>query len=84
MIGDVLAVGYAEVLHDEARALDAFADSLDGPFEEAVQLILIQRQADRQPSRATSPEDRGDLRLDGDEARPSSASPKQSTASLAW
>src|SRR5678815_1141337 len=29
-----------EILHDEARALDALADSLDGPFEEAVQLIL--------------------------------------------
>src|SRR6476660_1969669 len=29
-----------EILHDEARALDALADSLDGPFEEAVRLIL--------------------------------------------
>jgi arabinose-5-phosphate isomerase len=28
------------ILHDEARALDALADSLDGPFEEAVRLIL--------------------------------------------
>jgi arabinose-5-phosphate isomerase len=29
-----------EVLHDEARALDALADSLDGPFAHAVGLIL--------------------------------------------
>jgi arabinose-5-phosphate isomerase len=29
-----------EILHDEARALDALADSLDGPFEQAVALIL--------------------------------------------
>ena len=29
-----------EILHDEARALDALAESLDGPFEEAVQLIF--------------------------------------------
>jgi arabinose-5-phosphate isomerase len=29
-----------EVLHDEARALDALADSLDARFEQAVQLIL--------------------------------------------
>jgi arabinose-5-phosphate isomerase len=27
------------ILHDEARALDALADSLDGPFEDAVRLI---------------------------------------------
>jgi arabinose-5-phosphate isomerase len=27
------------ILHDEARALDALADSLDGPFEKAVRLI---------------------------------------------
>ncbi|MFL6735735.1 MAG: SIS domain-containing protein [Sphingomonas sp.] len=37
--GDVLTFGRA-ILHDEARALDALADSLDGPFEEAVRLIL--------------------------------------------
>ena len=37
--GDVLTFG-REILHDEARALDALADSLDGPFEEAVRLIL--------------------------------------------
>jgi len=37
--GDVLSFGRA-ILHDEARALDALADSLDGPFEEAVRLIL--------------------------------------------
>jgi arabinose-5-phosphate isomerase len=36
---DVLSFGRA-ILHDEARALDALADSLDGPFEEAVRLIL--------------------------------------------
>ena len=29
-----------EILHDEARALDALADSLDGVFERAVALIL--------------------------------------------
>jgi len=28
------------ILHDEARALDALADSLDGPFETAVRLIF--------------------------------------------
>src|SRR3982751_2891979 len=37
--GDVLTFGRA-ILRDEARALDALADSLDGPFEEAVRLIL--------------------------------------------
>ena len=36
---DAIAFG-REILHDEARALDALADSLDGPFEEAVRLIL--------------------------------------------
>src|SRR5438874_13617890 len=36
---DVLQFG-REILHDEARALDALADSLDGPFEHAVRLIL--------------------------------------------
>src|SRR5438067_697499 len=36
---DVLQFG-REILHDEARALDALADSLDGPFEQAVGLIL--------------------------------------------
>src|SRR3954452_14941950 len=36
---DVLQFG-REVLHDEARALDALADSLDGPFETAVTLIF--------------------------------------------
>src|SRR2546421_7754624 len=36
---DVLQSG-REILHDEARALDALADSLDGPFEQAVRLIL--------------------------------------------
>lgn len=35
---DVLQFGRA-ILHDEARALDALADSLDGPFETAVGLI---------------------------------------------
>ena len=35
---DVLEFG-REILHDEARALDALAESLDGPFEEAIQLI---------------------------------------------
>jgi arabinose-5-phosphate isomerase len=39
MADDVLQFG-REVLHDEARALDALADSLDGAFEEAVRLIL--------------------------------------------
>jgi arabinose-5-phosphate isomerase len=39
MTGDVLQFG-REILHDEARALDALADSLDGPFEETVRLIL--------------------------------------------
>ena len=39
MASDVLQFG-REILHDEARALDALADSLDGPFEEAVRLIL--------------------------------------------
>jgi arabinose-5-phosphate isomerase len=39
MSPDVLQFG-REILHDEARALDALAESLDGPFEEAVRLIL--------------------------------------------
>lgn len=39
MASDVLQFG-REILHDEARALDALADSLDAPFEEAVRLIL--------------------------------------------
>lgn len=39
MTSDVLQFA-CEILHDEARALDALADSLDGPFEEAVRLIL--------------------------------------------
>src|SRR5690242_6290119 len=39
MADDVLQFGRG-VLHDEARALDALADSLDGPFEHAVELIL--------------------------------------------
>ena len=39
MADDILKFG-REILHDEARALDALADSLDGPFEEAVLLIL--------------------------------------------
>ena len=39
MTEDVLQFGRA-ILHDEARALDALADSLDGPFEDAVRLIL--------------------------------------------
>ena len=39
MESDMLQFG-REVLHDEARALDALADSLDGPFEQAVRLIL--------------------------------------------
>jgi arabinose-5-phosphate isomerase len=39
MADDVLQFG-REILHDEARALDALAESLGGPFEEAVRLIL--------------------------------------------
>ena len=39
MADDVLQFG-REILHDEARALDALAESLDGPFERAVDLIL--------------------------------------------
>src|SRR5579864_8971543 len=39
MADDVLQFARA-ILHDEARALDELADSLDGPFEEAVRLIL--------------------------------------------
>jgi len=39
MAEDVLKFG-REILHDEARALDALADSLDGPFETAVELIF--------------------------------------------
>ena len=39
MTSDVLQFG-REILHAEARALDALADSLGGPFEEAVGLIL--------------------------------------------
>src|SRR5690242_7844252 len=39
MADDVLQFG-RDILHDEARALDALADSLDGPFEGAVELIL--------------------------------------------
>lgn len=39
MSSDVLQFG-REILHDEARALDALADSLGAPFEEAVRLIL--------------------------------------------
>ena len=39
MADDVLQFG-REVLHDEARALDALAEGLDGAFEEAVRLIL--------------------------------------------
>jgi len=39
MADDVLQFG-REILHDEARALDALAESLNGPFEEAVRLIL--------------------------------------------
>jgi arabinose-5-phosphate isomerase len=35
----VLEFGRA-ILHDEARALDALADSLDGPFDDAVRLIF--------------------------------------------
>jgi arabinose-5-phosphate isomerase len=37
--GDILTFGRA-ILHDEARALDALADSLGEPFEEGVRLIL--------------------------------------------
>jgi arabinose-5-phosphate isomerase len=36
---DVIAFGRS-VLHDEARALDALADSLGAPFEDAIGLIL--------------------------------------------
>jgi hypothetical protein len=36
---DMLEFG-REILHDEARALDALADSLGEPFERAVGLIL--------------------------------------------
>jgi len=39
MADDVLQFARA-ILHDEARALDELAESLDGPFEEAVRLIL--------------------------------------------
>lgn len=39
MTSDVLQFG-REILHDEARALDSLAESLDGPFEDAVRLIL--------------------------------------------
>jgi len=39
MADDVLQFG-REILHDEARALDALAESLDGPFEAAVELVL--------------------------------------------
>lgn len=39
MADDVLQFGRA-ILHDEARALDELADSLGGPFEDAVRLIL--------------------------------------------
>src|SRR3954467_14112732 len=39
MTDDVLQFG-REILHDEARALDALAESLGAPFEQAVQLIL--------------------------------------------
>jgi len=39
MADDVLQFG-REILHDEARALDALADELDGSFENAVRLIL--------------------------------------------
>jgi len=39
MADDVLQFG-REILHDEACALDALAESLDGPFEAAVELIL--------------------------------------------
>ncbi|MEO7365768.1 MAG: KpsF/GutQ family sugar-phosphate isomerase [Sphingomicrobium sp.] len=36
---DVLTFG-RDILHDEARALDALADSLDEPFERAIAVIL--------------------------------------------
>jgi arabinose-5-phosphate isomerase len=39
MTDDMLQFG-REILHDEARALDALAESLGGPFEHAVHLIL--------------------------------------------
>src|SRR6187551_2161721 len=39
MTDDVLQFG-REILHDEARALDALAESLGSPFEQAVRLIL--------------------------------------------
>ena len=39
MAGDVLQFG-RDILHDEARALDALADSLGGAFENAVDLII--------------------------------------------
>src|SRR3982750_2804956 len=39
MSGDIIEFGRS-VLHDEARALDALADSLGEPFERAVGLIL--------------------------------------------
>jgi arabinose-5-phosphate isomerase len=39
MTDDVLQFG-REILHDEARALDALAESLGSPFEQAVQLIM--------------------------------------------
>src|SRR3954467_7661934 len=39
MTDDVLQFG-REILHDEARALDALADDLGAPFEQAVTLIL--------------------------------------------
>ena len=35
----ILEFGRA-ILHDEARALDALANGLDGPFEDAVRLIM--------------------------------------------
>ena len=35
---DAIAFG-REILHDEARALDALADSLGEPFERAIRLI---------------------------------------------
>jgi arabinose-5-phosphate isomerase len=38
MAEDMLQFG-REILHDEARALDALADSLGAPFEKAIQLI---------------------------------------------
>ena len=39
MVSDVLQFG-RDILHDEARALDALADSLGGAFENAVDLII--------------------------------------------